>query len=883
MTIGSSQDWLGHTFNMDLIATSTALSFNWPRYRDDMLGSSTWGHLPADAGFLTFLREGQALDLPTGGPSASWTPAAYFADLMSSNITPWCLPLGRKIILGDFPLALAGGVQTSDGALDLKWKTAKLCGQTTVGFIKAILGVNEPERPGVTNYNTLGASATAVMNALAWVSRIIKEQLKQSATGTVTSFSTVPTRSSDILIASPVYAEPIRNPTVASSKVSLDRLFQNTDFLQNTDLLSVHHHQGMGNYACFPRFNGTAPLDATVCIYHMWDAYLDASASKTMAFIADESGHHMGQPVGNLFGWGATVGNYEIMDELRYLRIGAMVAGMLQYAPIVWCGYAHETGASDYLYDRQGGAYTPYDSWAYHLELSDYRNYSTNDTPAGVIPIHAKGSTDLSDLRTIACRINTNTAPASSYGSATPPFLEWQRSSFNEGLIRGTSGSTKYYERAMWLESTAEYTFRAECRVVGSTQGACKLRVSGYNNTFGSTYVESTALFGNEGWSTMEVAFTVVNHNQSSWGMPDPSRGLLQVMHNGLGTLETQSWSLTTTSTETGLSPSIRAFAETAWAAMSTEIIAVPYPTVAANDYIVLVAGTRLGPTGANVTFDGIENWDPLIDVSSTGNGAPLYWVYGKRADGTETGTVNLTIDKETNSTLAAMRAMMFSVQNVTASDPPYEGIASTGVFISNLTTSQQFEDTDVTTLGENRLVLQIVVHNSQASTFGPFNQPAEAEPTAWTDAFWSSSNVLNIGVHTAEVSAAAVQGGASYESTSASVKIGGFALIGTPNDQIVGSGSDNSFGDLVVEGVGEAEYAAQTGDATIGSLTLGAAAFSGYGSQLQADFGTLQIEGSAESGSSSTAGIGSTLFDGYFGGVFRRRSRVRTAKFTVS
>jgi hypothetical protein len=640
----------------------------------------------------------------------------------------------------------------------------------------------------------------------------------------------------------------------------------------------------MANYAAYFRFNSTVPLDATLSFYHTWKAYIDASASRTIVGMNDESGHSMIQPTGNLFGWGATVGDYETMDVLRALRTGSMVAAHLQWAHVYWISYAHETGASDYLYNRQGAVYTnytPYDSWAYNLELSDYRNYSTNDTPAGVISIHAKGSTDLSDLRTIAVRINTNTNPQSSYGSATPPFPEWSQSSFTEGLIRGTSGSTKYYERPIFMETTHEYTFSAEVRVTGSTLGAARLRVCGFNNLNAIDYTETTAIFGGEGWSTMTVAFSPINHGQSTWILADPTRALLQVMHNGLGTIETQNWSITTTSTLTGVSPSIREFAAPVWNAESSAIVSVPYPTVVTNDYLLLVAGTRLGPTGANITFDGIDDWTSIMDVSSSGS-APLFWVYGKRADGTETGSISLQLSSSaTNSTAAAMRAMMFSVKDVRAADPAYEGVTSTGLFISNLTTSQQFEDTDVTVEGENRLSIQIVAHNSQASTFGPFNQPADAEPTAWTDAFWSSSNVLNFGVHTAENLEAAVQGGAAFEATGANVRIGGFALIGTPNAEIVASGwADmppiNAFGS------GQAGYEAKKASGELGGMTIGGVGSAEYGALLSEPFPALISFGTGDCESSSTSGVGSTLFDGYSGFVVRRRgARVRAGKFT--
>lgn len=883
----STQNFFGVTLNIDLVSTNVASNPNWPDYRDNKLGASTWGLLPFSTEYFIGSREGQANDLPQTTAGA-WTPPPYMQDLASTSITPWFRPLGLTLLNGDtpFPVGASTDFEGDTWQRQIKWRVGKLCDQTTPGLFWGILGPNEPERIGATPGEWVWLTETnssQLEKSLVSCARAMHEQVHHSATGDVPSFTTCARRSSDMVLIGPVFAEP-RGDIGGTTSVGLYELFINTTYLEYVDCIGAHHHQGMGNYAVTFGFNSTPPSTAggAISLYHVHKAKsLSAYATHVRPHIYDESGLSMRAPLGSLIGWTATnsstfpnLVDYNILDELRRLRTGSMLAGMLQWAPSVWFAYAMETGASDYLYDVQSSNQSPFPGWTYLLGLANWKLYTIANLTTSdgrTIPIPAKGSTDLSYLPTFSVRVDTNRNTQSSYGSPTPAFSQWSQSSFSAGLIKLTSGSTKLVDMYVSFNTTAVHTFTARVAVTGSTLGGVRLRAMGYHNYDGDAITQSTVAWGGESTQTLAVSVAPTLHGDGR--VPgDPASALFSIMHNGIGTVfidQIQIYASATT-----VCPYVWDYgapANTANAVSSTLTVALP-ATYTAGAYLTLIYACRNGPNITGSSFTGIGNWSEINSIYSSGG--PSVFIYGKFASSTDTGNLDVSFFASV-STSGVAKGQCISWLGV-STDTPYE--QSTKRSISSLATGTTYYTCDIYQLDTYRTAVDVAVFNDTriASTW-------QGETHNWTEnsAFYNSSTGnLSVQVLYAEINDAGLQAAGTFESTGTNFKSLAFNLVAGSTETAPSGSLEQSFGGLSADnlliGVGVASTLQQSFGGLAGAGRMG----QDVTSTGAATFGGLAIRrGSATIGTVLPSGVNPSVY----GFHMRGHRRLKASKFTVT
>lgn len=880
----STQNFFGVTLNCDITSTSTASNPYWTNYRDAKIGASTWGILPFSTEYFIGTREGQANNLPTNG-AGTWTPPPWFADLHSTSVCPWYRPKGLRNLHSDlaFPVSKSTNFGSSDWLWQIKWKVGKVASQSTPGFIWGMLPVNEPEKlysnDGSQIADAVGGDTAGLLSNLVLLQRACLEQLVLSTTGSINSATTCLHRSTDIVMIGPSLAEPVG--TAPANAWSIYDLFQNTTYIEYVDCISAHHHQGMGNYGLTYGFNATAPSSAAgqISIYHLHRAKETSPYSTWIRpHIYDESGLSMTAPLHSLIGWTATnsstfpnLVDYSILDELRRLRTGSMIAGMLQWAPSLWYTYAFETGASDYLFDVQSSTQSVYPGWTATLTMSDWRLYriSALTTSDGrTIPIPAKGSTDLSYLPTFSVRVDTNRNTQSSYGSPTPAFSQWSQSSFTSGLIKLTSGSTKLVDMYVSFDTTSAHTFAARVAVTGSTLGGVRLRAMGYHNWKGHSITQSSVAWGGESTQTLLVTVSPTFHGDSR--VPgDPGSALFSIMHNGIGTVfidQVQIYASATT-----VCPYIWDYGA---AAVQTDAdnstLAIAFPTTyVAGSYFTLYFATRSGPKCSGASFPGISNW--TLIRSTYGAGAPSVFVYGKFASSTDTGNINVTFQSSTAAGIIA-KGRCVSWLGV-STETPFE--SATARRFASLAAATTYYTCDFYQLDTYRTAVALEFINTQIA---PMTWTGAAN--AYTDAglYNSSTNELGLQLLYSQISDAGLQTAAAWEGTGTNLISVGFNLIAGSTEVGLSADVNQTFAGLSVYGSMGMDQGVVL-QQTFGGLSESARMGQDLSASVGTTFGGLALRrGSAVLGPVTPSGVNPNVY----GFHMRGHRRIKASKFTV-
>jgi hypothetical protein len=151
------------------------------------------------------------------------------------------------------------------------------------------------------------------------------------------------------------------------------------------------------------------------------------------------------------------------------------------------------------------------------------------------------------------------------------------------------------------------------------------------------------------------------------------------------------------------------------------ESLDIPYPSgIQFHDILILQAYGIRNTSGAPL-INTPTGWN-LISTGQTGITLQQGGTYWKRADGTETGTVNVVINVSTTSHYQG--GIISIVRGCVATGTPYEALAS------NFGTSTTPTGSSVTTTGANRLVTTLIGRGAGAAT-------ATVVPASgWTEEF---------------------------------------------------------------------------------------------------------------------------------------------------
>jgi len=214
---------------------------------------------------------------------------------------------------------------------------------------------------------------------------------------------------------------------------------------------------------------------------------------------------------------------------------------------------------------------------------------------------------------------------------------------------------------------------------------------------------------------------------------------------------------------------------------------------------------------------------------------------------------------------------IMFTVGDAEAVSLPVESTGWTAY--ATLSTALSVEDQDVACLGDGRLAINIIFHNGDNPTLGTF---ALESPSDWTQFYWSATSAPNIAIYGASMETAGTMGGGAMDTTGGNLVVAGFAVQGLSGTPVYANA--HQYPESEVVAVAGAEVGSQ-GIAPSLTASLAALGSAEYGSQAYA-FASFAMYAAGETGSSSTAGTGSTV-SGYDGMVRRyRRGRLRAYKF---
>jgi hypothetical protein len=155
----------------------------------------------------------------------------------------------------------------------------------------------------------------------------------------------------------------------------------------------------------------------------------------------------------------------------------------------------------------------------------------------------------------------------------------------------------------------------------------------------------------------------------------------------------------------------------------------VPYPSgIQYHDILILqVYGSRNTGTPTISTPSG---WNLISSGNARTDGVQQGGTYWKRADGTESGTVHVTVNVSSPSS-HYQGGMMSIVRGCVATGTPYEALAS------NFGTSTTPTGSAVTTTGSDRLVTNLIGRG------GGFATATVAPAAGWTEEFEVAGTVL--------------------------------------------------------------------------------------------------------------------------------------------
>lgn len=514
--------WYGQNVDRDATGNIGTTSLNWTSFVSSVLPSHP-----------EVLREGEGHLLPNSG-TGTWTQPGW--------MTSWPFPF--DLVLNNVGGGLAGTLGSTDWQRNLKYRVLKVMTEgpsVTLSFVGITL-FNEPDpAPGA-----LGATAAEVHTNLAIGYRAAMEQLRQVAGGDVSNFATL---ASNIVLFGPTFTGTSAVPRTGWANVY--SLFADTTFLQSIDALGSHHHQAVGMPgACWSYGTsgvGTPPQDSQNSLYHLARAAKNVNSNHGLPILADESGlpHYGVIGESQYTGWETFVLGADMpqLDLLRRVQTGPFVTSMMQWGVSLWISqllFAGNVAGNEmynYMKPDTVGPFTTYASWDTLNTYADYRRYDINLLSNGFITIANKPWQDFGDPQTICIHCPTRGQPTNSYASGLPPYSQWQRATFGDGVLTFSAGGYNVASRPVWFREIKEYVVSATITVTGAGARA-RLIVMGHDKIDGTARLASAEV--TSGTQNVNIIFTPRQHTKTN--LPNPAYALLRFEHNGTGTAAIRDW-----------------------------------------------------------------------------------------------------------------------------------------------------------------------------------------------------------------------------------------------------------------------------------------------------------------------------------------------------